>query len=123
MAKAKLYVDFKISPSSDYISIEGMFIAPELESEYKAHEGIMKSLGVVKYECIKGFELKYLLIDVKYDGRSRKISNDDILNSFESAGLATKKGSSIFGGFYKPTEKLKSTMESQLKKRKGLAGV
>lgn len=119
--KASVYVKIKISPSSGYILINEIILENEICNEYNYVKERRKEFGFSgKIETIEGFKLQYILTEVEYDGRKRKITENDVLSSLEKQGLAKKVGESMFGGFYLPTEKLKEILRNQYNQRKEL---
>ena len=118
--KRNVYVQLEESPSSGYISIEGAVPEASIEKSYRDGIKNAKLFGFSKKkEAFEGFKLKHIHIEVNYDGR-KGIKNHDILQSLSSQNLAIKKGESMLGGFYLPTNKLKSMLEKQLSKRREL---
>ena len=118
--KEIVYIKVEESPSSGYISIQDVVSEDNLKEAYQNDIENAKHFGFrKKVETFKGFKLQYILIEVKYDGR-KGIKEEDVLQSLDNQDLVIQKGSSIFGGFYLPTEKLKLTLEDQLSKRKEL---
>ena len=118
--KRNVYVQLEESPSSGYISIKGAVPEANIEESYRDLIKNGKLFGSrKKEEAFEGFKLRYIHIEVNHDGR-KGIKNHDILQSLSSHNLAIKKGESMFGGFYLPTNKLKSMLEKQLSKRKEL---
>ncbi|MEC2463808.1 hypothetical protein P9X10_02675 [Bacillus cereus] len=117
-----VYVKLDESPTTEYIRVSQMFLETDIESKYKQHEDTMKSIGS-RYESFEGYKLVYLLINVKYDGRRKSLSDEDIMKSLETQGFVIKVGDSMLGGFYKKTPKLKELLEEQLKKRKLLVSM
>jgi lambda repressor-like predicted transcriptional regulator len=119
--KKNVYAELTISPSSGYLIIEDAVLEIEINESYE--EMKQNSFNFLrtkkKIECFEGYKLKYILIEVTFDGR-KGIKKDDILNSLESKGLASKRGSSIFGGMYLPSESLKNKLNEQYSKRKEL---
>lgn len=123
MAHAKLFVRVEISKSSGYISITEMMHESDIEERYESHVETLKEFGHSKWETFEGFKLSFVNINVKYDGRKKRISEEDVLKSFENEGLAKYSGSSMFGSYYLPTEELTSLMSDNLNERKVLAGL
>lgn len=121
--KANVFARLEISKSSGYISINKVFFEKELHEEYEGMVTTMKEFGHNRWETIEGYELMFILVNVSYDGRKKRVTEEDILKSLEKANLAEKIGSSMFGGFYKPTEELETLLKNRLNKRKLLAGV
>lgn len=110
MANAMLYVELEESVSSDYISVNKMFHESDLQNEYDKLVEIL-TLHKVDAPTMEEFEERYILINVKYDGRKRSISESDVLKTLEDKGYLKKVGGSMLGGFYLKTDKLKVRKE------------
>lgn len=119
--KANLYTNVEILESG-YVYINEMILESDIKEVYNNYLESSRKFGTPKIESLEGFKLKYLFIEnVEYDGRKRKITDNDIKRTLEKQGYATNTGAgSIFGDFYKPTEKLTIQLDEQLKKRKKL---
>lgn len=90
--KTKLYVQPEILPSSGYVYVDmyRAMLEEEIEEDYKS---------------------RYILLTVQYDGRRKKITQQDVMKAMEKEGLVTNTGTgSIFGNFYLPTNKLKEKL-------------
>jgi hypothetical protein len=119
--KTNIYISLK--PKMDEnIYIDNMIHEYEIEEKYNNHVEFAKKWGKDKTESLKGFKLTYLYLEnVEYDGRKRKITQDDINKTLEKQGYATFTGAgSMFGGYYRPTEKLINQLNEQLETRKQL---
>lgn len=116
--KTRVYVELECSKSSNYLSVNGGLLEKDLQQAYDEHCDFLMKMTNLHCEIFDSFKLRYILLEVEYDGRKRKISNEDILRSLTKHGLAEKKGESMFGGFYLPTKKLQSILEDNLNKRK-----
>ena len=110
MANAMLYVELEESIASDYVSVIKMFHESDLQNQYKQTVEILSSHGV-EPPSLEEFKNCYILVDVKYDGRKRYISESDVLKTLEDKGYLKKVGESMFGGFYLKTNKLKVRKE------------
>lgn len=127
MAKTDLYVKLEISPSSGVVYTNERFHESLLEEEYneavKAHKGYGWS---EKFESLEGYKLQYILLkDVKYDGRKRRVTDDDIGIKLSEMDLTVSpkiiKGETpLFGHTFKATEKLETLLSENLNKRKQL---
>lgn len=107
--KREIYAKIKKSPSSGYLSIEKMFFKEGLKSEHEYENDILIKWGYEnKIRKIEDFEKDFLLINVEYDGRKRKITDEDILMTMHKNELVERKGESMFGGFYLATDRLNS---------------
>ena len=114
----EVYVKLEISPSSDYISRSEMVVKEDIGKEYDRFKGSMKSFkSIHKIEVFEGFKLTYVLMNIEYDGRQRRIKESDIFRSMELKGLVINRGASMFGGYYEPTEKLNQILVTQKEKR------
>lgn len=121
--ESNLYVELRISPESNYVSVERMHFEEEMKEEYDYHVEVLTKFDETRrVESFEGFKLRHLLINVKFDGR-KGVKESDVLKAMEKQGLCTKKGESIFGGFYLISDKLTAIMNYQLSKRKDLSGV
>ncbi|WP_405101511.1 hypothetical protein [Oceanobacillus sp. FSL H7-0719] len=119
--KANAYVRIEESPSSGYISIEDIVLESYINNKYEDVKESHKQFGFTdRMEVLEGFKLKYVLIEVEYDGRKRSISEEDVKESLSKQSLAIKVDESMFGGYYLPTDKLKLILSDQLKQRKEL---
>jgi len=119
--KANIYVSVK--PKMDEnIYIDTMIHESDIEEYHNDHLESSKKFGGDKAESLEGFKLTYLYVkNVEFDGRKKKITQDDIKKALEKQGYATYTGTtSMFGGFYRPTEKLINQLNDQLKTRKQL---
>ena len=110
MANAMVYVELKESLVSDYVHISDMFHENDLKYKYKNLVEILKRIGI-DTPTLEEFENRYILIDVKYDGRKKRISKSDVLNALEKEKYLKKVGDSMLGGFYVKTDKLKIRKE------------
>lgn len=119
--KANIYISLK-PKMNENITFDTMMNEYEIEDSYNDHLGFSKNFGLDKVESLEGFKLSYLYLEnVEYNGRKKKITHDDICKTLEKQGYVTFTGTtSIFGGFYKPTEKLINQLNNQLEKRKQL---
>lgn len=120
MSNINLYVRLEISKSSGYIIINDFFPESEIKEVYQDRLKTANSFASAeKYEILEGFELMYLLLkDVKYDGRKRTISDNDIKATMSKQGYATKVCEDSIVSYYNPTDKLLNQLEEQLNKRK-----
>ena len=107
--KREIYAEIRKSPSSEYLSIKKMFFKEDLKSEHEYENDILIKWGHEnKIRKIEDFEKDFLLINVEYDGRKRKITDEDILMTMYKNKLVERIGESMFGGFYLATDKLNS---------------
>ncbi|MBM7598136.1 hypothetical protein JOC34_000493 [Virgibacillus halotolerans] len=119
--KANAYVKIEESPSSGYISINEIILENYIDESYRENIESAKEFDFRnKVETLEGHKLKYFFMTVEFDGRKKSIAENDIKQSLEKQGLVTKVGSSMFGGYYLPTEYLQTTLKEQLNKRKEL---
>lgn len=110
MANAMLYIELEESISSDYVSVSKMFHENVLQDQYEKTVEILKS-HKVDYPSLEEFKSNYILVNVRYDGRKRKISESDVLRTLEDKGYLKKVGENMFGGFYLKTDKLEVKKE------------
>ena len=107
--KRELYVRVKKSPESNYLIVDDKFLKEDLKSEHEYENDILIKWGHEnKIRKIEDFEKDFLLINVEYDGRKRKITDEDIFETMHKNELVERKGESMFGGFYLATDKLNS---------------
>lgn len=120
MAKTNLYVKLEISKSSGYIIINDFFLTDDLNEVYQDRLKTAKSFSTnEKYEILEGFELMHLLLEnVEYDGRKRKITENDIKVTMQKQGYANMIGENWLVSYYNPTDKLLNLLDNQLNKRK-----
>lgn len=119
--KSRMFVELETSPTSGYISVRKMFFEEDLEYEYETDIEAAKYFGFRrKVETLEGYKLRFIELDVNFDGRKRKITEEDILHSLEQQGLLTKKGGGMFGDFYAMNASLEDQLDKQLKQRKEL---
>ncbi|MGF2715491.1 hypothetical protein ACQUY5_25085 [Bacillus cereus] len=119
---ADVYARISISPTSGYVLVDQMVLAKNIGQKYQEQVSTMQSVGQ-RYESFEGYKLTYLRLTVRYDGRKKSISQDDVLEAMESEGLCNKVGSSMLGGFFLKTDELEKKLQEQLYKRKCLAGM
>lgn len=119
--KANIYISLKPEMNKN-ITIDTIILENDIDEIFNSHLESSKRFGMDKAESLKGFKLTYLYLEnVEFDGRKRKITHDDICKTLEKQGLVTFTGNtSIFGGFYRPTEKLINQLNDQLETRKKL---
>lgn len=120
--KKQLYIKTKLSEMG-YIYIEEVHFADFIDDVYKDHWNLCKRVGLTKVETVEGFKLRFLSLEVKFDGRKRKIDEQDIYRSMQKEGYATiLKGTenNMLGGYYLPTDKLIQLLNKQFKKLKEL---
>lgn len=123
MAEVNIYIQPKINKDHGAVCLTGGILEKDSKNHYnEIIEELKNNSYEQKFECFEGYQLKYILIKrVKFDGRKRKISNDDIGNRMCELGLTTKStDSNIFGHTYYATEKLHELMNENLNKRKNL---
>lgn len=106
-----LYIRLEESLSSDYVLINKMFHMNELDNEYNQLAEILATHELA-IPTLEVFKERFILVNVKYDGRKRGISEEDALKALESEGYLKRIGGSMFGGFYKRTEKIKVEKET-----------
>ena len=107
--KREVYVKVKKSPESNYLIVDDKFLKEDLKSEHEYENDILIKWGHEnKIRKIEDFEKDFLLINVEYDGRKRKITDEDILMTMYKNKLVERIGESMFGGFYLATDKLNS---------------
>lgn len=111
MANAMVYVELKESLVSSYVHIARMIHENDLEDEYGRLVEILKRIGI-DTPTLEEFEKRHVLVDVKYDGRKKRISESDVLKALENENYLKKVGDSMFGGFYVKTDKLKVRKET-----------
>lgn len=119
--KVNLLVKFDLSPESNYIQVKECLHESHLQDHYKQSIDDAKYFGIRdKVECLEGYKLQYISVNVQFDGRKKQPDSEDILNSLVRQGMAIKTGESLFGGFFKPTEELHEIFHNQLQQRKEL---
>jgi len=119
--KADFYVDVEVL-NSGYVYLNGIKDEQDIKESYDSHVNFAEKAGS-KTECYEGFKKKYIKLNVKYDGR-KGVKSEDVMCALVKEGLAIDTGiNSIFGNYYKPTEKLSELFQEQLKLRKELAGI
>lgn len=127
--KANVYVNFEFRgqrslPKDEYLSINKMIHESDIEDYYSQLLETYRNWGRDKAESLEGFKLSYLFLTVEFDGRKRKITDQDILKSMVKQGYAIDTGTgSIFGNFCYPTKKLVNQLDEQFKTRKQLIKV
>jgi hypothetical protein len=121
--KANIYISLKATMNEN-ISISTMIYQDEIGDKYSNHLDFSKKMGSDRTESLQGFKLSYLYLEnVTFDGRKKKtmVTDDDIYKALEKQGYAVFTGTtSIFGGYYRPTEKLINQLNEQLETRKQL---
>lgn len=120
--KTNIYVDLKILESG-YVYINSFNFEEYIEESYEESKEFSKKFNHDKCETLEGYKLQYLFLEVEFDGRKRKVTDQNIYSSMEKSGLCNiVKGSedNMLGGFYLPTGKLKNLLANQLKQRKEL---
>lgn len=118
--KANVYIQLEESPSSGYISVKDAIFENNIKGAYEEDIESAKKYGFrKKIEVFEGFKLKYILLEVNFDGRSG-IKEEDVKLSLVKQSLAFKSGESMFGSHCLPTEQLKEILNKQLEQRKEL---
>jgi hypothetical protein len=119
--KADFYADIEVLESG-YVYLNGFEDEQDIKESYQSHVSFAGSVGS-QTESYEGFKNKYIYLNVKFDGR-KGVKNEDVMQALVKEGLAIDTGiDSIFGNYYKPTEKLTELFQEQLKLRKELAGI
>ena len=107
--KRELYIKVKKSPVSDYLVVDDKFFKEDLREEYQFECDTLTDWGHEnKIRDIDSFKKDFLLVNVEYDGRKRKITDEDIFMTMHKDELVERIGESMFGGFYLATDKLNS---------------
>ena len=107
--KREVYVRIRKSPESNYLIVDDRFLKEDLKYEHEHENSILIKWGYEnKIRRIEDFEKDFLLINVEYDGRKRKITDEDIFMTMQKNELVERNGESIFGGYYLATDKLSS---------------
>lgn len=120
--KTNIYVDLKILESG-YVYVENFKFEESIEEHYEESKEFSKKFNHNKCETLKGYKLRYLFLEVEFDGRKRKVTDQNIYSSMEKLGFCNVLNGSkdnLFGGYYMPTDKLKDLLDNQLKQRKEL---
>lgn len=119
--KTNIYISLKPKMDSN-VYIDEMIHENEIEEIYNNYLNFSKDHKIEKIESLEGFKLTYLYLEnVEYNGRKKKITQDDICKALEKKGLSIFTGTtSMFGSYYRPTEKLIEQLNNQLENRKQL---
>ncbi|MFP3726971.1 hypothetical protein U8V72_17485 [Priestia filamentosa] len=118
----QFYVLIKESESTGYIILQEMFPEDRIKKQYECYVEMIKELSS-KYESFDGYALRYLITNVKYDGR-KGVQEADVIKTLEDSELITEVSEGgIFGAYYAATDKLKDIMRANFSKRKQLAGL
>lgn len=120
--KTNVYVDIEILESG-YVYINSFNHEDHIEECYEESKNFSIRMNRDKCETLEGYKLKYLSLEVEFDGRKRKVTKQNIYSSMKNLGFCNiVKGSedNMLGAFYLPTGKLKNLLANQLKQRKEL---
>lgn len=114
MAKIKMYIDFNISEAAGYISIKKMIKENEIELRYNDYVAFTKKYGVAKLtESFEGYKLRFLHLDVTFDGRKNRITTNNVMDTLVKKGYATDSNVDNMYRYIHPTSKLIECMEDQ----------